>query len=106
MPSGGPASGGPTYICHPIDPSATPAGAPKDGASIPIPSGPVPTSSAPPVSTPVSGASVPPPVPTGGQASGAPALICYLADPAAIPAGSPTPIPSGPAPTSTPSVTY
>ena len=100
VPTGGQGSDGPVYICYPADSAAAPA---------PNPSGPVPASNAPNPSA-LAGTDIPKPVPSGSQPSGGPSYVCRPADPAAAPApstGTPsdaplTLIPSGPAPTSTP----
>jgi len=94
----GKGSGGPVYICYPADSAAPPSGSP-------------PASDAPSFSLPTGTGSLQP-MPTGSQGSGdAVYLQCSPADPAATSAGSPgspndatpTPISSGPAPTSAPS---
>jgi len=91
-------SGGPVYICYPADSAAPPSGSP-------------PASDAPSFSLPT-GTGAPQAMPTGSQGSGdAVYLQCRPVDPAATSAGAPgypidatpTPISSGPAPTSAPS---
>ena len=74
--------GGPTYICHPAGPSATPA---------PIPSDPVCTSDAPSLSAPDSSTGVPPPMHTEKHGPGGPDYVCYPMDPTSAPAPLPSP---------------
>jgi len=116
VPTDGYGSGGPAYICQPIDSASVPqpSGALADATSTPIPSDPLPTSDAPSVSALPSGTSVPLPIPTDNHGSGAPIFICYPLDASqADPTPSAdisddatlTPTPSDPAPTSTLPVT-
>ena len=97
-PTDGQGSGGPVYICHPVDSAAPPSGS-------------SPASDAPSFSLPT-GTDSPQPMPTGSQGPGdAVYLQCHPVDPAATSAGypgspndaTPTPFSSGPAPTSAPS---
>ena len=97
-PTDGQGPGGPVYICRPVDSAAPPSGS-------------SPASDAPSFSLPT-GTGAPQAMPTGSQGSGGPLYLqCRPADPASTSAGSPgspndatpTPISSGPAPTSAPS---
>ena len=91
VPTGSQGPRGPIYICHPIDPSASPLAS-------------VPPSNAPSVSIPM-GTGIPQSMPTDSQGSRGSIYVCYPTNGTNIPGTSPsdaTMTLSGPVPTSTP----
>ena len=94
VPTGSQGPGGPIYICHPVDPSASPSASvlPSNMPSISIPMG----------------TGVPQSMPTDSQGPRGPMYVCCPADDAGIPGVSPsdsTMTLSGPVPSLTPATT-